>query len=96
MNTTNEVITLSILVEGPSYKGLSAQKIVPFKVFKEDQQYKAVPLLNESERKNIGLQEVISFAFVDHCIITERSLSEDTFEIIKNLIQELILQDVII
>ena len=95
MKTTNEEITISILVEGPSYKGFPGNRIVPFKVFKEDQQYRAVPLLIESERMHIGLQEVISFGFVNHCIIAERSMSEDTLEVINNLIQEMILQDVI-
>jgi hypothetical protein len=95
MSTINEEITISIVVEGPYDKGLPAQVVVPFKVFKEDQKFKAVPLLAYAERKQAGLPEVIAFSFVDQCIVTERSLSEDTLEVIKNMIQELILQDVI-
>jgi hypothetical protein len=95
MKAINEVIKISILVEGPSAKGLPAQQVVSFEVLQGVQQYKAVPMLNASERKYIGLPEVICFAFMDQCIITERTLSEDMLEVIKNLIQELILQDVI-
>lgn len=95
MKTINEEITLSILVDGPSDKGLSAQVIVPFKVFKEGWKFKALPLLADAERKRSGLPEVIDFTFVDQCIVSERSLSEDTLEVIKNMIKELILQDII-
>ena len=95
MNARREVITISILVEGYSLIDVSTQEIVSFKVFKENQRFRAIPLLVDAERKRAGLPEVIDFSFVDQCIVTERFLSEDTLEVIKNMIQELILQDII-
>ena len=95
MRTINEEITISVLVDGPSDKGLAAQVIVPFKVFKENRKFKAVPLLADAERIRAGLPEVIAFTFVDQCIVAERSLSEDTLEVIKSMIEELMLLDII-
>lgn len=92
MNARREVITISVLVESRSLMDKATQETVPFKVFKEDQSSRAVPLLADAERKCARLPEVIAFSFIDQCIVTEHSLSEDTLEVIKNMIQELIVK----
>lgn len=51
MSTINEELTISVVVEDLADKELSEQVIIPFKVFKEDQKFKAVPLLSDAERK---------------------------------------------
>lgn len=95
MSTINEELTISVVVEDLADKELSEQVIIPFKVFKEDQKFKAVPLLSDAERKRAGLPQVIAFTFVDQCIVAEKPLNDDTLEVIKNLIKELIFQDII-
>lgn len=95
MNARNEEITISVLVECNSLEDKATKEIVPFKVFKENQNFRAVPLLAEVERKRAGLPEVIAFTFMDQCIVTERSIGEDTLEVIKSMINELIFQDAI-
>jgi hypothetical protein len=90
MNENDEVITLSVLVEGNSNK-----EIVSFKVFRDIKQYKAVPMLTKEQRKRTGLAEVICFSFVDHCIVSEKSRSEETLEVIRSLILEMMMQEVL-
>jgi hypothetical protein len=95
MNVNHEVITLSVLVTGTMATGATSQEIVSFKVFREQEQFRAVPMLDEAPRKRAGLPEVICFAFVDHCIISEKSRGEETLEVIKSLIQEMMIQELI-
>ena len=95
MITVNDFKTVSILVNSSSNGNVAPQKIVSFQVSREGQQYKAIPMLYDEEIKGLGLPEIISFTFVDNCIIPAKSMNENTIEIIKNIIREFLFQDAI-
>lgn len=95
MNVNDDAVTLSILVEGASEINTATQEIVSFKVFNKEEQYIAVPMLAEAERKRTGLPEVIPFAFVDHCIVSVKFRNDETLEVIKSLIREMMVQELI-
>jgi hypothetical protein len=90
MNVNGEVITVSILVEWAT-----AREIIPFSVYREEEQYRAVPMIVEAQRKKAGLPEVICFDFIDHYIVPEKSRSEKTLDVIKSLLRELMVQELI-
>jgi hypothetical protein len=95
MNVNSGVITLSVLVAGATTNGATAGEIVPFKVFYQEEQYRAVPMISDPQRKEVGLPEVICFSFVDHCIVSDKSRSEETLEVIRSLLQEMMMQELI-
>ena len=93
MNENHEVITVSILVEWTSTTGTSARDIIPFRVDKEQGQFRAVPMISEQQRNDAGLPDIIYFSLVDNCIIPEKSRTNRTLDVIRNLLNEMLLQE---
>lgn len=62
---------------------------VDFKIYKQDKQFKAIPLLSKEERLMTGLPEELVFAYFSQCITTARDMDEESLNAIKQIIQEL-------
>ena len=92
MIVTNEIASITVLVSHRWPTDSTTEEIVPFKVYKEGQQFKAVPLLSKEGRRLTGLPEVVLFSFLDHCIVTAKNMEEETLNVVKKIIQELSLQ----
>src|SRR5947209_1929545 len=76
-----ETTTVSILVNATKIKDVRNQQIVSFTVCLEGNLYRAIPMMEDAQRMQAALPEVISFSFVDHCIISQKPAGEETMEI---------------
>lgn len=88
MLVTNEIASITILA--PYQRGNEIiSQIIPIKIFRKDQHYKAIPLISAEERKLTGLSEEFSFRFIGHRIIPEAKTSESDVNAINNIASEL-------
>ncbi len=88
MLTSSEIYSISILF--PFQKGKAVvEQIVPFKVFREGKQYRAIPLIISAERKTAGLAEELCFTFDQNRIVTVAETNEAGLHAINNIAGEL-------
>lgn len=88
MLVTNEIASITILV--PCKKGNeTVNQIIPFKVSREQKQYKAIPLITVEERKMTGLSAELSFRFIENRIIPEGESTAANLNAINNIANEL-------
>jgi hypothetical protein len=88
MLVTNEIASITILV--PYQRGNEIiNQIIPFKVFRQQHRYKAIPLITTEERKLTGHPAELSFRFIEHRIIPEVETSEANLNAINNIASEL-------
>ena len=88
MLVTSEIASITILV--PYKKGdETVNQIIPFKVFRNEQRYKAIPLISNEERKLSGLSHELSFRFEENRIIPETETTEANMNAINNIAREL-------
>ena len=88
MLITNEIASITILL--PFQKGKEVvNQIIPFKVFRQEKQYKAIPLITSEERKSAGLSDELSFTFKQNRIIAEPETNEASLMAINNIASEL-------
>lgn len=88
MLITNEIASITVLL--PFQKGNElVNQIIPFKVFKQEEQYKAIPLLSAEERKSTGLSEELCFTFNQNRIVTKAETNAAGVNAINNIAGEL-------
>ena len=88
MLVTNEIASITILV--PYRRGNEIiNQIIPFKVFREHQRYKAIPLISTEERIITGLSEELSFRFIENKIIPDAEVNEANGNAMNNIANEL-------
>ena len=88
MLVTSEIASITILV--PYKKGNETiNQIIPFKVFKQKDHYKAIPLIAAAERMITGLSAELSFQFKEYRIVAEAGLNEVNLNAINNIASEL-------
>ena len=94
MIISNELANLTILVTFLEGNERSHQ-IVPFRVYREERQFKAIPLINSDERKKTRLPQELHFSFDHQGLTTEQGTSEETLDVVKRILQELKMQRVV-
>ena len=94
MIISNELANLTILVSFLEGNERSHQ-IVPFRVYREERQFKAIPLINSDERKKTRLPQEILFSFDHQGLTIEQGISEETLDVVKRILQELKMQRVV-
>lgn len=88
MIVTNEIASITILV--PYQRGNETiNQVIPFKIFRQQQCYKAIPLISPEERILTGLSEELSFKFMDYRILPETKANKETLEAINRIVREL-------
>lgn len=88
MTISNEIASITILV--PYNKGdETINQIIPFKVYRDQQRFKAIPLITEEERILTGLPAEILFQFVNYTVIPAAETNEENLESINNIVREL-------
>jgi len=91
---TNELGSVTVLISSGS--GASTiNQIVPFRVYRESEKYKAIPLIEEEERKKVDLPSEFFFEFINHTIIPAKGTKEHNLDAIRNIVQELKMQEII-
>jgi hypothetical protein len=88
MSVINEIASITILV--PCRRGNEIiNEIIPFKVFRQQQHYKAIPLISAEEREKTGLSSELSFRFIENRIVPEEKANDATLYAINNIAGEL-------
>jgi len=88
MLITNEIASITILL--PFQQGNElVNQIIPFKIFKQEEQYKAIPLISSEERQNTGLSEELCFTFLKNRIVAEAETNAAGVNAINNIAGEL-------
>jgi hypothetical protein len=94
MLATTKKIPVRISI--PYMRGTSVFKeIIAFSVHIDGTRFKAVPETSTVLCRQLGIDESIFFEFIDHTIVVDRKTTEDVFELIKDIVQELITLDII-
>ena len=68
---------------------------VDFKIYRQDRQFKAIPLMSKEERLMTGLPEELIFAYFCQCITTANNMEEESLNAIKQIIQEMEARDLL-
>lgn len=66
---------------------------VPFKISREDNKFKVIPLISKEELLSTGLPERLEFVYVSPCIASANDMEEESLDVIKEIIGELEVQD---
>lgn len=88
MHVTNEIASITISVPYQRENEIVNQ-IVPFKVFKQQQHYRAIPLISAEAIKIAGLSNELSFRFIEGRIFPEAEANETNLNAINNIVGEL-------
>jgi hypothetical protein len=95
MITTNEIPLITVPVTHYRLNGLSAGEDVGFKIYKEGNQFRAIPLLSKEERLATGLPQELVFVYFSQCITTANDMEEDSLSAIKQIILEMQVQELL-
>ena len=88
MLNTNEIASITILVPY-QIDNETINQIIPFKIFRQQQHYKAIPLITAEERELTGLSAELSFRFMENKIIPEARPNEACLNALNNIASEL-------
>ncbi|HWJ25631.1 MAG TPA: hypothetical protein VNS32_03755 [Flavisolibacter sp.] len=80
-------VHISIPYKGPG--NVIRQNPVLFEVYSEEDRYKAIPVLDEDERRVANLPEELLFAFENGKPVSERGSMDGNFHAIQDIVQEL-------
>lgn len=95
MIITKELASLTIPVDHYWSYNVVTEEPVTFTVFHENERFRAVPLMSKEERNTTGLPEELLFVYLNYCIAEANDMEEETLKVIKELILELKVQELI-
>lgn len=95
MTLTNEISSLTIPVDYYGADHKEQQKDVRYRIYQQDDWFKAIPVLSADERKEAGLQETLVFICIDHTVVAANHMEEESLAIIKQIIMQLEVQELI-
>ena len=88
MIATTEIASITILAQYQDGAEMVNQ-IIPFKVFKQQQYYKAIPLITAAERNHSGLSAELSFKVVENRIVPAVETNEANLNAMNKIANEL-------
>lgn len=68
---------------------------IDFKIYKEDIRIRAIPLMSKHERLTTGLPEELIFGYFNRCITTANDMEEESLNVIKQIILEMEVQELL-
>jgi len=80
-------VNISVPYKGPG--NTIRQNSVEFDVYSEDQNYKAVPLLGEDERRIANLPHELLFVYENGKPVSQRGSVDGNFHAIEDIVKEL-------
>lgn len=89
MITIKELPLITVPVTHYKPNNVVVEKDVDFKIYRQDKQFKAIPLMSKEDRLMTGLPEELVFAYFSHCITTANDMEEESLNAIKQIIQEM-------
>jgi hypothetical protein len=95
MSTVKELSSITVPVTHyRSYNNIT-EEAVSFTVYQENEWLKAVPALSTEDRLATGLPEELHFLYINYCIAAGNNMEEETLAVIKKIILELEVQELI-
>lgn len=88
MIVSSEIASITILMPVKKDNEI-INKIIPFKVYCHQQQYKAVPLVSPEDKAMTGLPDEVLFTFANNTIMAGDNLDNERLGIVNNIIREL-------
>jgi hypothetical protein len=88
MIVSSEIASITILMR-VKHDNEIINKIIPFKVYRHQQQYKAVPLVSPEDKAMTNLPDEVVFTFADNTIMAGEDLDNERLGIVSNIIREL-------
>lgn len=95
MRITHEISLVTIPVAHFRDFDLITHEEVSFRIFKEGDWFKAVPLVSTEERKATGIPSELLFVYWDHVVLAANNSEEETMDVIKTIILELEVQGLV-
>jgi hypothetical protein len=95
MIMTTEISSVSIPVTYDKPGDALQQQTITFKIFQEDDWFKAIPLLSKEERLMTGLPDDLVFICINHVVVAANHMEEETLAVIKQIIMELEVQELL-
>jgi hypothetical protein len=95
MITLKEIPLITVPVTHYRQNGVTAGEDVDFKIYREDNRFKAIPLMSKEERLTTGLPEELVFVYSNQCITTANNMEEESLDAIKQIVQELEAQELL-
>lgn len=89
MVTTNEIPIISVPIVHYRENNILTEEEVDFKICRDQNQFRAIPLMSKEERVTTGLPEELRFVYAVHCIAEANDMEEESLNAIKKIIQEL-------
>lgn len=95
MITINEIPLVTVPILHYNLENITTEKNVDFKIYREENQFKAIPLMSKHERLTTGLPEELIFVYFNHCITTANDMEEESLNAIKQIILEMQVQELL-
>ena len=95
LTITNEISYVTIPVAHFRDFNVITNEDISFQVLRVDDWFKAVPQVSFSERKATGMPEELFFVYANHVVVAANNMEEETMNVIKNIILELEVPDII-
>ena len=95
MIVINEIPLITVPVLHYRQNNTITREDVDFKIYREDSQFKAIPLMSKEERLTTGLPEELVFVYASHCITAANDMEDESLDAIKQIVQELEAQELL-
>ena len=93
MKKLNEISSVTVPIAHYQHDDVITEEAVVFTVSREDNRFKAIPLLSKAELITTGLPAKLGFVYFNYCIVAANDMEEETLNAIKQIILELEAQD---
>ena len=95
MIAINEIPLITVPVVHYRPNDIITEEAIDFKVSREDNRFKAIPLVSKEERKMTGLPEELVFVYANYCIAKANDMEEESLNAIKQIILEMEVQELL-
>lgn len=95
MITMNEIPLVTVAVLHYQLNNICTKGNVDFKIYREENKFKAIPLMSKHERLATGLPEELIFVYFNHCITAANDMEEESLNAIKQIILEMEVQELL-
>jgi hypothetical protein len=93
MKKPKEISSVTVPIAHYQFADIITKEAVVFTISRENNSFKAIPWLTKEERVQTGLPKELEFVYYNYCIVDANDMEEETLNAIKQIIQELEVQD---
>jgi len=88
----NVPVTISV----PYMKGGDVYKeMIDFDISIDGNRFMAKTETSKAQCRRLGIEDTVAFDFIDNTIVVGKKTSEELFEVIRDIVQELMILDII-